>query len=224
MTFDPVDDPRPADRPWPAMVWPPAPNTVLTGHGVELRPAVEQDADELFDALDHDRCWTYLTGRRPTAPAGWRDLLRNRWREGWHPWTVRLDDRVVGTTSYCEVSPVDARLEIGHTIYTPSVWGTTLNPVAKLLLLSHCFEELHTGRVQLKTDVRNTRSQRAIERLGAQYEGTLVRYQRRSDGTVRDTVLFAVTAEHWPTVCRRLTDCLTTDTVVEDVLDPDNQT
>ncbi|HEU4581308.1 MAG TPA: GNAT family protein, partial [Polyangiaceae bacterium] len=62
------------------------------------------------------------------------------------------------------------------------------------------FERLGAGRVQLKTDVRNQRSQRAIARLGARYEGTLRRYQRRDDGTVRDTVLFSILAEEWPQV------------------------
>ena len=41
------------------------------------------------------------------------------------------------------------------------------------------------GREQLKTDVRNVRSQQAIARLGARYEGTVRRYQRRADGSVR---------------------------------------
>ena len=56
------------------------------------------------------------------------------------------------------------------------------------------------GRVQLKTDIRNVRSQQAIARLGARYEGILRRYQRRADGSIRDTVLFSVTAEEWPAV------------------------
>ena len=59
------------------------------------------------------------------------------------------------------------------------------------------------GRVQLKTDIRNHRSQQAIARLGATYEGVLRRYQRRADGTVRDTVLFSVVAEDWPRRPRR---------------------
>ena len=64
------------------------------------------------------------------------------------------------------------------------------------------------GRVQLKTDIRNHRSQQAIARLGATYEGVLRRYQRRADGTVRDTVLFSVTAEQWPAVRAGLADRL----------------
>jgi RimJ/RimL family protein N-acetyltransferase len=105
---------------------------------------------------------------------------------------------VVGTSSYLEVSPRDARLEIGFTAYTPAVWGGVVNPETKLLLLGYAFETLNVGRVQLKTDVRNARSQQAIARLGAQYEGILRRYQRRSDDTVRDTVLFSMLADEWP--------------------------
>ena len=98
----------------------------------------------------------------------------------------------------------DARLEIGWTVYAPAVWGSAVNPWCKLLLLGYAFEELRMGRVQLKTDIRNERSQQAIARLGARFEGVLRRYQRRADGSVRDTVLFSITAEEWPEVRARL--------------------
>lgn len=107
---------------------------------------------------------------------------------------------IVGTTSYLEVSVPDARLEIGATMYTRAVWATKVNPDAKRLLLEYAFDVLGAGRVQLKTDVRNVRSQQAIARLGARYEGTLRRYQRRADGSVRDTVLFSILAEEWEDV------------------------
>ena len=74
-----------------------------------------------------------------------------------------------------------------------------VNPECKLLLMEWAFEN-GFGRVQLKTDIRNARSQQAIARLGATFEGVLRRYQRRQDGSVRDTVLFSVTAEQWPAV------------------------
>jgi RimJ/RimL family protein N-acetyltransferase len=64
------------------------------------------------------------------------------------------------------------------------------------------------GRVQLKTDIRNARSQAAIERLGASFEGVLRRYQRRADGSVRDTVLYSVTGEDWPRVRQGLEERL----------------
>lgn len=116
---------------------------------------------------------------------------------------MRQAGRAVGTTSYLDVSLADARLEIGFTAYSPSVWGTEVNPECKLLLMGWAFDH-GFGRVQLKTDIRNVRSQRAILGLGATFEGSLRRYQRRADGTVRDTAMFSVTAEEWPGVRERL--------------------
>lgn len=205
--FEPPVDPRPRDSPWPAMVWPVPPGTELVGPVVRLS-VVDPDADaaELFAALDDDRVWAHVAGR-PAGPDALAATLHDRRdRLGWHQWAVRdaADGRVVGTTSYLEVSPGDARLEVGATGYSPRVWGTAVNPATKLLVLGFAFEQLHAGRVQLKTDIRNTRSQQAVARLGATYEGVLRRYQRRADGTVRDTVVFSVTAEQWPGVRRGL--------------------
>lgn len=106
----------------------------------------------------------------------------------------------MGTSTYLDVSTADARLEIGSTAYVPAAWGTAVNPDTKIAMLTYAFEVLGVGRVQLKTDVRNVRSQQAIARLGARYEGTLRRYQRRTDGSMRDTVLFSIVVEDWPAV------------------------
>jgi N-acetyltransferase len=205
--FVPVVDARPADRPWGALAWPP-PARPVRGRVVELRPVdVDADVGALFAAVDHDEVWQHVAGR-PSSPTDYAATLREQLDQGRLPWVVRLvrplaglpRGAVVGTSSYLDVSVPDARLEIGSTAYTPAVWGGAVNPEVKLLLLGLAFEALGAGRVQLKTDVRNVRSQRAIARLGARYEGTLRRYQRRTDGTVRDTVLFSVVAEEWPQV------------------------
>ena len=210
--FVAVPDARPTDVVWPTMSWPPPLDTVLRGRVVEVAPArLEEDGEELFCALDAEAVWEHLPFR-PTDPDALVDVLRGRLTSGMYPWVVRLRvpyaalpaGAVVGMSSYLDVSVHDARLEIGATAYRPSVWGTAVNPDTKMLLLGYAFDELQVGRVQLKTDVRNTRSQRAIARLGARYEATLGRYQRRSDGTVRDTVLFSILAEDWPRVRARL--------------------
>jgi len=201
--FEPRTDPRPADEPWGTVVWPVDPATRLSRDAISLALATTADAPELFAALDHDACWTHVRGRPESADAlaltiaGAPDV--GRW-----PWVVRLDGDVVGTTSFLDASAVDARLEIGFTCYAPHAWGTAVNPACKLLLMGWAFDLAGFGRVQMKTDVRNARSQRAIASLGATYEGTLRRYQRRQDGTVRDTVMFSVTAEDWPRVRARL--------------------
>ena len=187
--------------------WPPAADTVLTGVHVEVRPTVLDDAGGLFAALDDPRVWTHLTVPRPGDANEMREQVAAS-MASMHPWTVRLRrplaglgaGAVVGWSSYLEVSQPNARLEIGSTAYAPSVWASAVNPETKLLLLGHAFDDLGFGRVQLKTDVRNTRSQDAIARLGAVRDGLLRRYQRRLDGSVRDTVVFSITDEEWPAV------------------------
>jgi N-acetyltransferase len=214
--FRPRPDERPDDEPWPEAVWPMPDGVELRGDVVTLRLLEPRDQEELRRALDHPACWTHLSTAQPPDAQAMQRLVDGLHERGFHPWVLRLTQpletargpleagTVVGWSSYLEVAPTHARLEIGNTAYTPAVWGTAVNPEAKLLLLGYAFEGLRMGRVQLKTDVRNVRSQRAIAGIGATYEGVLRRYQRRLDGTVRDTVVFSVTAEDWPEVRRRL--------------------
>lgn len=206
--FDPIPDPRPFDRPWPQMDWPPPPRARLAGRSVTVT-ATDPDGDALalFTALDHDSVWEAVDGR-PRDPEQLAEDLRHRAaRPDWQVWTVRLagSEEVVGMTSFLDAAPQDARVEIGRTLYAPQHWATAVNPETKLLLLGYAFDTLRAGRVQIKTDARNARSQQAIARLGARYEGTLRRHHRRADGTVRDTVMFAITAEEWPDARRGLT-------------------
>lgn len=179
-------------------------DTVLAGSNVTLTLGQESDAAELFAVLNHDSVWTHVRGR-PDSVGDLAATLVAANEGGRWPWVVRQAGIVVGTTSYREVSPVDARLEIGFTLYTPAVWGTAVNPECKLLLMTWAFEVFGMRRVQLKTDIRNLRSQAAIARLGATKEGVLRQYQRRQDGSVRDTVIYSVVADEWPTVKAGLT-------------------
>lgn len=212
--FEPRVDPRPEDSAWPQLEWPMDPAVELRGRFVTLTGVrePERDARELFAALDDDAFWRHVSGR-PGDVAGLRDRLDEALTPGPRfQWIVRLTGpyrglpagTVVGQTSYLDVAPADARLEIGSTVYRSDVWASAVNPETKLLLLEHAFERLNAGRVQLKTDIRNERSQRAIDRLGARFEGVLRRHMRRADGTVRDTVMFSILAEEWPEVCRGL--------------------
>ena len=152
---------------------------------------------DVLEPLDADRALAYVQEARD----GWA-------RGEYLPFTVveRSTQRVLGATRLGAIDALVPHVEIGWTWYAPDVRGSIVNPECKLLLLSYAFEELHMGRVQLKTDIRNHRSQAAIARLGATYEGVLRRYQRRADGTVRDTVIFSITAEDWPDVRQSLSD------------------
>ena len=115
---------------------------------------------------------------------------------------MRLRDtgEPVGCSAYLEIRPAHRGLEIGRTWIARRFQGTRVNPESKYLLLRHAFETLGAVRVQFKTDLNNAHSQRAIEKLGARREGVLRKYQVRTNGYIRDTVIYSVLAEEWPEV------------------------
>ena len=210
--FEPRVDSRPNDVTWAPAQWPVPTTTVLAGECVQLSVSTPDDAAELFESLDFAEVWEHVAGR-PHSATEMSTLIESKLdNPTWTPWTVRLTKSyrglpagaIVGTTSFLETGPNEARTEIGSTTYTPAVWASSVNAECKLLLLTYAFEVLGMGRVQLKTDIRNVRSQQAIARLGATFEGVLRRYQRREDDTIRDTVLFSITSEEWPNVKARL--------------------
>ena len=134
------------------------------------------------------------------------DLLSRQARGTDLPFAVRhlADGRAIGMSRYLDIQVVNQMLEIGGTWYTPSLQRTAVNTECKWLLMTHAFETLGCVRVQIKTDLRNERSQRAIERLGAVREGVLRNHMRMPDGYQRSSVYYSVLAEEWPTVRERL--------------------
>mgnify|MGYP005847193921 CR=1 FL=1 len=115
---------------------------------------------------------------------------------------------LMGSTRYLNVRPRDHGLEIGYTWLGRDYQRTAVNTEAKYLLLTHAFEVLGAFRVELKTDARNLRSQKAIERLGAQKEGVLRRHMVVQDGFVRDSVMYSITDLDWPDVKKGLMEKL----------------
>ena len=118
---------------------------------------------------------------------------------------------MAGTTSLYEVDPQSRSLAIGHTWLGRAWWRTGHNTDAKLLLMTHAFDTLAAVRVVWHTDIRNTRSQAAIERLGARKEGVLRKHRLRRDGSWRDTVQYGMTDEDWPAARGRLQQRLAHD-------------
>lgn len=115
---------------------------------------------------------------------------------------------VIGTTRLADLVPRHRVCELGYTWYDPKVFSSGVNVECKLLMLQFAFEEMKLNRVQMVTDTRNLRSQRAIRALGADYEGVLRRHKIAKDGYVRDSMVFAVTDMTWPTVKLLLTERL----------------
>ena len=182
----------------------------LTGEFVRLEPLAERHVDDLLVAGADERIWTWM----PRGPFADRADALAWIREARAPRptgpqvalaTVDLaSGKAVGSTRYLDIRVPDRGLEIGWTWLAPGAWRTALNTEAKLLQLTQAFEGWGAERVQLKTDARNERSMRSIERLGAEREGTLRRHMLVQGGVMRDTVMYSIIADEWPAVYERL--------------------
>jgi RimJ/RimL family protein N-acetyltransferase len=179
---------------------------VLAGHHVRLEPLQPAHAGALYAAGRDPEIHRYLTGPAPASPADMAAVVASALATVAAGSQVAFvivhlaSGRVAGTTRFLDIRRGDRALEIGHTWLTPEFQRTAVNTEAKYLLLRHAFEDLGAVRVQLKTDERNGRSRRAIERLGARFEGVLRNYQTCWDGFVRNTAMYAVTDADWPAV------------------------
>jgi RimJ/RimL family protein N-acetyltransferase len=112
--------------------------------------------------------------------------------------------RLAGATRYMNMMPNDRGLEIGGTWYGTEFQRSAVNTECKYLLMTYAFETLRAIRVQLKTDLLNERSQRAIERLGAKKEGVLRNHMILPDGRIRDSVFYSILDSEWIEVKKKL--------------------
>ncbi|MDP3713873.1 MAG: GNAT family protein [Mycobacteriales bacterium] len=174
---------------------------VLTGDRVRLEPLGPEHVEDLFAAAQDDRVWRWLPALRPRTVEDVVTLVDAAEADPDRlAFAVVVDSRAVGSTSYLDIDVALGGLEIGWTWYAVEQWASRTNPQCKRLLLGHAFDDVGAGRVLLKTDALNARSQAAIRRLGAEYDGTLRHQRRRPDGTVRDTAYFSILAAEWPAV------------------------
>jgi len=120
----------------------------------------------------------------------------------------QADQRIIGSTRFMDIQPSHRKLEIGWTWLHPDYWGTAVNPECKLLLLTYCFEQLNISRVQIKTDELNVRSRKAIEKLGAQFEGILRNDMVREDNSYRNSAYYSIIIQEWPVAKRLITQQL----------------
>lgn len=180
---------------------------VLAGPVVTLHPVRGDEAEEYAALTRSSSTWAddlrWHTSPPPVdEPRAAAALARMLADPGLTGFVVRGTDggELRGVTSFYDHVPAVPRVEVGHTHYGRTFWGGPTNPAAKLLLLTHAFEEWRCHRVALRCDAENVRSVGAIRRLGAAPEGVFRSHRRRHDGTVADTAYFSVTDAEWPVV------------------------
>jgi N-acetyltransferase len=197
---------------------------LLRGQTVTLRPLSAADADALASAAAESRS-KYVYTRVPDGVEDARRYIETALaeREAGRrlPFVIVWQDRVVGSTSYLDLQqwrwPAGSAfartdhpdvVEIGATWLAASAQRTRCNTEAKYLLLSNAFDAWRVHRVALKTDERNAQSRRAIERLGAIFEGVRRADMPGQDGSVRNSAYYSILQAEWPDVRERLEDAL----------------
>ena len=175
----------------------------LADERVRLEPLGLQHVDGLRRAAADGELWTIRVTSVPDPDdtRGYVERALQAFAEGHRLAFAVLDagsGDVIGSSSYHDIVPAVERLEIGYTWYARSRQRTHVNAAAKMLLMTHAFETLGAKLVGWRTDNFNFASQRAIERLGARKDGVLRHHAVRRDGTIRDTVMYSMTAGEWP--------------------------
>ena len=183
---------------------------ILEGSHVRLESLDLSHAEDLYVVGSDERIWLYMPRPKLTSVADAHEMIRaakTAAADGSQiPFAIieRKSGRAIGSTRYLDIRREDRGLEIGWTWLGTAYHRTPINTECKYLLLRHAFETLRAMRVQLKTDLRNERSQKAIERLGAIREGVLRKHMILWDGFVRDTVFYSILDDEWPDVRRQI--------------------
>jgi len=184
------------------MTWP-TPIT-LAGTHAALGPLAREHAEAQIEAVRDGELWKLWYTAIPAPERMAQEIERRLALQAagsMLPFTVRdADGRVAGMTTYMNIDAVHKRVEIGSTWYAQRVQRTPLNTECKLMLLTHAFETLDCIAVEFRTHFFNQQSRRGIERLGAKLDGVLRNHQRAGNGTLRDTCVYSITADEWPTV------------------------
>jgi N-acetyltransferase len=195
----------------------------LRGSRVRLEPLTLSHVDALVRAATESRD-TYGFTLVPADRAAMADYVQAALADQGTGWALPFaiydlhSQAVVGTTRFLDLDywtwppawppgratprsdAIPTVAEIGSTWLATSAQGTGCNTEAKLLLLGHAFDTWGVLRVTLKTDSRNARSRRAIERIGGRFEGIRRAHARAVDGSVRDTAYYSIVSHEWPDV------------------------
>ncbi|MCE9647959.1 MAG: GNAT family N-acetyltransferase [Chloroflexi bacterium] len=188
---------------------------ILTGKFVRLEPMTKAHIPGLAKIGVGQNFWDFMLYGRMDSEEDMRSWVMDivsRGEKGTDlPFTVvhLASGRIAGATRYLNITPKDRGLEIGGTWYGPEFQRTAVNTECKYLLLRHAFETLGAIRVQLKSDLRNERSQRAMERIGAKREGVLRNHMILPDGRYRDSVYYSILDSEWGQIKKNLEEMLT---------------
>lgn len=108
--------------------------------------------------------------------------------------------KIAGTTRFLNLVKEHKRVEVGGTWIAKEFHNSGLNKAMKFLMLQYTFEVLDFNRVEFKINEINIRSRKAVESIGAVFEGVLRHHMINDDGTIRNSVYYSIIKEEWPRI------------------------
>lgn len=181
----------------------------LEGQYVRLEPLAEKHREGLCAAIRDGELWNLHVTLvpHPNDIGSFFDYAQTLFETGDGITYATLDkstNTVAGSTRFMKANLANKRAEIGFTFLGKSWQQSRINTEAKLLMLTHAFEDMGLNRVEFLTDYLNSRSRNAILRLGAKEEGLLRNHMIMPNGRVRDSVLFSIVKNEWAGVQQHL--------------------
>jgi RimJ/RimL family protein N-acetyltransferase len=184
-------------------------NISLKGPEILLKVLTTEYRESLAIIANNEQIWSYNPNKLATVEETFQEwfnlaLKKQATAEHW-PFIVirKLDNQIIGTSRYYDSNLADKRLNIGYTWFMPDVWGQGINLECKWVMLQYGFEVLKMNRIGFYVDARNLRSCQALLKLGAVQESILRKHMILADGYVRDTVVFSILCNEWPSIKQR---------------------
>ncbi|TCS33713.1 RimJ/RimL family protein N-acetyltransferase [Paucimonas lemoignei] len=145
--------------------------TLLDGENIVLRPLAASDYESLYQVASDPLIWEQHPSRTR--------YLRSEF-DPWFQLAVKsrsaliVIDRnsgsVIGTSRYYNWNKEKKEVAIGYTFIARAYWGGPTNAELKKLMLNFAFQTV--DRVWFHVAVTNTRSRKAVEKIGGVFSHT----------------------------------------------------
>lgn len=175
---------------------------VLRSKYLTLEPLQKLHFEELIALAAEEKIWEFLPANcsdKSIFERDYLDALNKRENLQHYPFVIRLshNQKLIGSTRYFDINENHRNFEIAWTWYHPKYWASGFNLDVKLTMLTYCFDVLKCIRVQFKTSDTNIRSRRAIEKIGATFEGIHRKDRIRENNSIRNSVYYSIIDDEW---------------------------
>jgi RimJ/RimL family protein N-acetyltransferase len=138
----------------------------LHGQLLDLRPLQPGDFDDLYAVASDPLIWEQHPASDRYKPDVFHQFFHDGLSSGGALIAVHSrDDRIIGSSRFHGYDEAASEIEIGWTFLARSHWGGQYNGEMKRLMLQHAFQ--FVKHVKFSIGMRNIRSQRAVEKIGA---------------------------------------------------------